>query len=254
MLHVVIPFYNESCTLEACVDRVIRAPLPERWMKSLVLVDDRSSDDTGAIAAAMVDRLRAARHAVELLRHDVNRGKGAALRTGFDRVLEVCEEYDAIIIQDADLEYDPSDYPSLLQPIIAKEAEAVFGTRFGAHFQPHGAWRRAHQFGNRVLTWFSNVMTGVRVSDMECCYKMFTVAALREVRPYLTEDRFGIEPQIAATLARLKMRLVERPVMYQPRAAAEGKKIRWTDGLRAFHVMIRERFRPTPAGKAVPRG
>lgn len=246
VLWIVIPFFNEAPTLEPCVERVLAAPLPAGWMRALVMVDDHSRDQQAGQfgdAAALAARLRNARHAVELLRHDTNRGKGAAVRTGFDRVLESAEEYDAVIIQDADMEYDPGDYDGLLDPLIAGEADAVFGTRFGAHFRPRGAWRRLHAGGNRLLTHFSNLMTGYQVADMECCYKVMTIPTLRRIRPMLTEDRFGVEPQLAAALARIQARLSQRPVRYDPREIESGKKIRVWDAFRAVYVMARERFR-----------
>jgi glycosyltransferase involved in cell wall biosynthesis len=246
VLWIVIPFFNEAPTLEPCVERVILAPLSVGWMRALVLVDDHSRDqqagqfgDAGALAA----RLRNAGHAVELLRHERNRGKGAALRTGFDRVLEMSEDNDAVIIQDADMEYDPADYPALLEPIIAGEADAVFGTRWGGHFRAEGAWRRMHALGNRLLTRFSNLMTGYHVADMECCYKVMTIPALRRIRPMLSEDGFGVEPQMAAALARIGARLAQRPVRYDPREIGSGKKIRSRDAFRALYVMMRERLR-----------
>jgi glycosyltransferase involved in cell wall biosynthesis len=244
-LWIVIPFFNEAPTLEPCVERVIAAPLPEEWMRAIVLVDDHSRDQAAGEfgdATALTARLRQRGHAIELIRHEINRGKGAAVRTGFDRVLEQAEEYDLVIIQDADMEYDPADYSALLEPIIRGEADAVFGTRFGAHFRPSGIWRRVHAFGNRMLTGFSNLMTGYRVADMECCYKVMTIPVLRRIRPMLTEDRFGVEPQLAAALSRIKARLAQRPVKYDPREFESGKKIRPRDALRAVWVMARERF------------
>jgi len=250
VLWIVIPFYNEAPTLEPCVARVIAAALPAGWARAIVFVDDHSRDqqagqfgDAGALAA----RLRARGQAVELLRHERNLGKGVAVRTGFDRVLEMSEEYDAVIIQDADMEYDPADYPALLEPIIAGEADAVFGTRWGEHFRPKGLWRRMHALGNRMLTRFSNLMTGYRVADMECCYKLMTIPALRRIRPMLSEDRFGVEPQMAAALARTGARLAQRPVRYDPREIESGKKIRLRDAFRALYVMARERIKRTNA-------
>ncbi len=245
ILWIVIPFYNEAATLEECVSRVVASQLPMSWSKGLVLVDDHSRDQTAGesgYAAALVERLRTQGHVIDLIRHEINCGKGAAVRTGFDRVLAKCAENDAVIIQDADLEYDPADYASLLEPIIAGNADAVFGTRWGEHFQPSGTWRRVHVLGNRMLTRFSNFMTGYRITDMECCYKVLTIPVLRLVQPMMTEDRFGVEPQLAAALARIKARLVERPVRYDPRGVESGKKIGGRDALRAIWVMLRERF------------
>lgn len=247
-LHVVIPFYDEEATLRACVDRVIAAPMPAGWSKSLVLIDDHSGDNTGALAMAMVDELRAAGgEAITLLAHTENRGKGAGLRTGFEHILHsAAPDEDVVIIQDADLEYDPADYPRLLEPIARGEAEVVYGSRFGRHRAAGGLWPRIHRAGNALLTAFSNLMTGYRVTDMECCYKLMPVRILRRVLPMLDEDRFGVEPQITAALARLNVRLAEVPVSYAPRNTAEGKKIGVRDGVRAIYVITRERLRRRP--------
>lgn len=242
-LHIIIPFYNERATLGPCLERVVAAPLPAGWGRALTLVNDCSRDGSGDVAAELVGGLATQGISAALLHHPVNRGKGAALQTGFDHVLTVAAPDDLIIIQDADLEYDPNDYAALLAPLISGEAAVVFGTRWGRHALTEGLWRKVHALGNRVLTGFSNLLTGHRVSDMECCYKVFTVSALRTIRPRLTEQRFGIEPQIAAAVARHRLKLVERPVTYAPREVAEGKKIRARDGFRAFWVMVRERFR-----------
>lgn len=243
VLHIIIPFYNERATLGTCLERVVAAPLPTGWRRALLLVNDSSNDGSGDVAAELVQSLATRGIAAVLLHHPVNRGKGAALQTGFDHVLSVAAPDDLAIIQDADLEYDPNDYARLLEPLIAGEAAVVFGTRWGRHTRTEGLWRKTHALGNRVLTGFSNLLTGHRVSDMECCYKVFTMEALRTIRPRLTEERFGIEPQIAAAVARHRLKLVERPVTYAPREVSAGKKIRARDGFRAFWVMARERFR-----------
>jgi len=246
VLHVVIPFYNEGSTLAELVDRVVAAPLPEGWRRELVLVDDHSRAEECSGVRELMASLEDRRVDARFLRHERNRGKGAALRTGFDAVLERADDADLVIIQDADLEYDPRDYASLMAPILAGEADAVFGARWGEHFRTRGVWRKLHAFGNRTLTSLSNLMTGHRVSDMECCYKVFPVPVLRRLRPMMTEDRFGVEPQLAAAAGRLGLTLAERPVRYEPRAFESGKKIGWRDGVRAVWVMLRERFRRIP--------
>lgn len=246
-LHVVIPFYDEQATLRACVDRVLAAPLLEGWSKSLVLIDDHSGDNTGALADELVKELAGSGRRLMLLVHAENRGKGAGLRTGFEHILRTgAPDDDVVIIQDADLEYDPAEYAPLLAPIARGEAEVVYGTRFGSHRAAGGWWSRIHRAGNALLTAFSNLMTGYRVSDMECCYKLMPVRILRRVLPMLDEDRFGVEPQITAALARLNVRLAEVPVSYAPRNVAEGKKIGVRDGLRAIYVITRERLRRRP--------
>jgi glycosyltransferase involved in cell wall biosynthesis len=249
-LHVVVPIYNERSTLDACLDRIVAASLPAPWTRALWLVDDHSEPAAYAGAETAARRLRAAGHRVALLRHEVNRGKGAALRTGFDAILSAHPDPgDLAVIQDADLEYDPSDFAALMAPIIAGEANVVIGTRWrGCAAPPRSLKRRVHAWGNGVLTALSNLMTGYRVSDMECCYKLMTADVLRRVRPMLTEDRFGVEPQLVASLARLGERVREVPVRYDPRSVAEGKKIGIRDGLRALWVIARERLRGRARG------
>lgn len=250
-LHVVVPVFNERRTLEECLRRVLAAPLPEGWHARIELVDDCSDASAAAEARRVVELLRQESVAIELARHERNRGKGAALRTGFDRVLETAPlGDDLVVIQDADLEYDPRDFAALMAPILAGRCRAVLGTRWGAHRPLPSLKRRIHALGNHALTWCSNRMTGFRVSDMECCYKLVTVDLLRRLRPMLTEDRFGVEPQYVASLARLGERVEEVPVAYDPRGLEAGKKIGWRDGLRALWVIARERVRGAPARAA----
>ena len=254
-LHVVIPFYNEPDTVERCVRQVIDAHLADGWQKRIVIVDDRSVEASHAVVDSLVRQLVTEGCDAALHRHDVNRGKGAALATGFDVVLEANpQDDDLIIIQDADLEYDPADYDNLMEPIIRGEAEAVIGTRWGAHRPMRGLRRRIHRWGNGLLTVCSNVMTGYRVRDMECCYKVFSLGVLRRLRPSLNEPRFGIEPQMMAGLARLGVTISNVPISYDPRSIVAGKKIGWRDGLQAFRVILRERFRSTAVRGAGPDG
>ena len=246
-LHVVIPFFNERPTLAACVARVLAAPLPSGFTVRLILVDDSSESDASTSAIQLAAQRKTEGHDILLLRHEVNRGKGAALQTGFDSILAGgFTGDDIVIIQDADLEYDPADYLALLEPIVAGRAAAVLGTRWGDHRDIRGFKRRMHAVGNAALTRLSNIMTGLRVSDMECCYKLMTLDVLRRVRPMLSEQRFGIEPQIVAALSRLGVSVAEAPVRYDPRGLQQGKKIGWTDGVRAIIVMLRERRRVQP--------
>ena len=243
VLHVVVPFYNEPDTLEPCLRRVLAVKLPPLWIMRLTIVDDHSEPEARADAERAVHRLTQDGAPIQLLRHDANRGKGAALRTGFDAVLERAHEDDLLIIQDGDLEYDPSDYPTLMHPILQGRTTAVIGTRWGPHRPIKGLKRRIHACGNRMLSRLSNLMTGYQLHDMECCYKLFTIDLLRRMRPLLTEDRFGVEPQIVAALARLGQRVVEVPISYEPRGFSAGKKIGWIDGVRALYVISRERLR-----------
>lgn len=225
--------------------RVLDAPLPGGWTVSAVIVDDHSQEPDRRAVEQLVGRLAGEGRRVSLRNHQVNRGKGAALQTAFDAVLSSGPpDDDLVIIQDADLEYDPADYRSLMEPVLAGGTEAAIGSRWGDH-RPHVSLKgRLHAWGNGVLTLLSNAMTGYRLNDMECCYKLMTVGMLRRVRPNLTECRYGVEPQMVAVLSALGARVVEVAVSYSPRTFAEGKKIGWRDGLRAVYVILREKCRP----------
>ena len=241
-LFVVIPVFEEPHTIEPCVRRAAHAALPTGWNRRLLLVDDASSRAT----AEIVDRLaREPGGALEMLRHATNRGKGAALRTGFDRALALAADEDAVLTQDGDLEYDPADWFALLAALPARPMSAVIGDRW-AHPHDGSAWRTLHTTANRALTGLSNLLTGLRVNDMECGFKLFRVPLLRAVRPWLSEDRFGVEPQLVAALARLHADVAQAPVSYDPRDRRRGKKIGPIDGLRAVWVIMRERLRTRP--------
>lgn len=247
-LHVVIPVYNERGTLEECVRRVIGAPLPQGWKLQIVMIDDCSDEAHSPSVNALANRLQRAGVCMTFLQHATNRGKGAALQSGFDWILRSnAADDDLVIIQDADLEYDPNDYAKLMQPILSRQADAALGTRWGEHYHYKSLKHRIHAMGNSVLTLLSNLMTGYRVSDMECCYKMMPVSILGRLRPMLSEQRFGIEPQIVAGLSKLGVRVVEVPIHYTPRGPSAGKKIGWKDGVRAMYVIARERFRRPPS-------
>ncbi len=244
---MIIPVYNERGTLEPCLRRVMAAALPAGWRLDVTLIDDHSDDEHFPAVAALVDRVKAEGFGLVFHRHPVNRGKGAALQTGFDLVLSAnppAADGDLVIIQDADLEYDPNDYAMLMQPLIAGEAQAVVGTRWGDHYHYKSLKHRLHALGNRALTGLSNLMTGYAVHDMECCYKLVSVGLLRRLRPMLTEQRFGIEPQMVAALSRIGARVAEVPVSYDPRSMSAGKKIGVKDGFRALIVISREKLRP----------
>ena len=227
-LSVVVPVYNEERTLEEIVGRVLATP----HEKEVLLVDDGSSDGSRAIIARLVE---AHPGVVRSFLHERNSGKGAALQTGFAAV-----EGDYVVVQDADLEYDPQDYGALLAPLQAGEADIVYGSRFlGRTERVHF---RLHTFANRVLTWFSNRFTGYRLTDMETCYKVFPAAAARELR--LRSRGFTIEPELTAAFARRRLSIVEVPIRYENRGYEEGKKIGWQDGVAALWAIVRFRFAP----------
>ncbi len=230
-LSILIPVYNEEALIEEQLRRVAAEPLELR--KEIVVVDDGSQDQT----LAAIERFRAANpeFAIQLCAHEQNRGKGAAVRSALERATG-----DLVIIQDGDLEYDPCDYPALLGPILDGRADAVFGSRFLGG--PHRVLYFWHSVGNRLLTTFSNIMTNFNLTDMEACYK----AMRREVALSLNlrSERFGIEPEIAAKLARGGWRLYEVPITYAGRSYEEGKKITWRDGIAAlwhiFYFRVRD--------------
>jgi glycosyltransferase involved in cell wall biosynthesis len=221
-LDVLMPVFNENGTLREIAARV----LAQGRVARLIAVDDGSTDGTGAA----LDELARTDGRVLVLRHPVNRGKGAAIRTGLARV-----EADAVVIQDADLEYDPEQYGALLGPLEAGEADAVFGSRYLGGARPAGQSRRAY-LANRLLTFVSNRLTGLGLTDMETCYKCLTREVARSL--VLTEDRFGIEPELTARIAAAGFRVREVPIRYRGRDRAAGKKIGPRDGLDALRVMI----------------
>lgn len=215
-LTVVMPCYNEEKTLARITSAVLSSPL----VGELVIVDDCSTDGT----ASEIDRLMDPR--VRSIRHERNQGKGAALRSGF-----AMASLPYVIVQDADLEYDPAEYPVVIGPLLDGKADVVYGSRFmGA--APHRVLYFWHSVGNRILTTASNMTTNLNLTDMETCYKAFRLETLRRIE--LEEDRFGIEPEITAKIARLGVTIYEVGISYSGRTYAEGKKIGWRDGVRAF--------------------
>lgn len=222
-LSIVIPVYNEERTLEEIVRRVQQVP----YEKELVLVDDCSRDDTPRIMGELSKRY----DNVRCFRHLVNQGKGGALATGFSKVTG-----DIVLIQDADLEYDPSDYPALLRPILEGKADVVFGSRFlgGAYARVHLFW---HYLGNRALTLASNCFTNLNLTDMETCYKVFK----REVadRLDIRSRTFAVEPEITAKVAKMRVRVYEVPISYAGRDYSEGKKIGLKDAFIALWAIVR---------------
>jgi glycosyltransferase involved in cell wall biosynthesis len=220
---VVIPVYNEVSTIEEVLKRVQSAP----QHKEIIVVDDGSTDGT----REWLEKLTM--EDVAVLFHSENKGKGAALRTGFERAAG-----DIVIIQDADLEYDPRDYDCLIGPIADGRADVVFGSRFLGG--PHRVLFFWHYVGNKVLTVLSNMLTNLNLSDMETGYKAFRTSLLRKFR--IKCNRFGFEPEITAKFAKLKCRVYEVPISYSGRGYEEGKKITWRDGLAALFHVIRFRF------------
>lgn len=228
LLSVIIPVYNEIQTLEEVVRRVLEVPID----KEVILVDDGSSDGS----RELVTKLEGEHPTVRAVLHEVNQGKGAALRTGF-----ASASGDIVLIQDADLEYDPNEYPRLIAPILDGRADVVFGSRFagGAEHRVLYFW---HMVGNRFLTLLSNMMTNLNLTDMETCYKVFRRSAIEGIR--IEESRFGFEPEITAKVARRRLRIYEIGISYSGRTYEEGKKIGWRDGVRALYCIAKYNLRP----------
>lgn len=222
-LSVVIPCYNEERTIRAIVDAVRASPYAD---KEIIVVDDCSRDATRAILeneiAALVDRV---------VYHEVNQGKGAALRTGI-----AAATGDIVVIQDADLEYDPNEYPLLVEPILQDKADVVYGSRFMGG-RPHRVLYFWHRVGNGLLTFLSNMFTNLDLTDMETCYKVFRREIIQGIA--IEENRFGFEPEITAKIARTGCRLYEVGISYYGRTYQEGKKIGWKDGFRALYCIVK---------------
>ncbi|MDA0576979.1 MAG: glycosyltransferase family 2 protein [Verrucomicrobia bacterium] len=227
-LSIVIPVYNEANTIRELIAKVVSVDMGVT--KEMVLVDDCSSDGTRDVLKA----IQAEHPEWKVMFHAVNRGKGAALRTGF-----AAATGDVVVIQDADMEYDPNDIKSLLGPVISGHADVVYGSRFLGG-GPHRVVYYWHYLGNRFLTTLSNMMTDLNLTDMEVCYKMFRREVLQAVT--LCEDRFGFEVEITAKVAHGNWRIYEVPVAYYGRNYAEGKKITWKDGVRALWCIFKYRF------------
>ncbi len=223
-LSIVIPIYNEERTLRKLISAVEAVDLP--FKKEIILVDDGSKDRSREILGDYRDR-----HKIILL--DKNCGKGSAIRRGFSQATG-----DIVIIQDADLEYDPQDYPVLLQPILNGDADVVYGSRFVTPF-PRRILYFSHYAANKAITFLSNIFTGLNLSDMETGAKAFTGKAVKEILPCLTAKRFGIEPEITAQVAKHKFRIYEVGISYKGRTYNEGKKLDWKDGLAAVWHVVR---------------
>jgi len=220
-LSIIIPVYNERETIHEIIAAVETTP----FRKEIIAVDDCSTDGTRDVLAAMKNEN------LKVFLHEKNQGKGAALQTGFSQVTG-----DIILIQDADLEYDPDEYPVLLKPILDGKADVVYGSRFAGH-GAHRVLYFWHYVGNRFLTLLSNLFTNLNLTDMEACYKVFTREALAGLE--IMEKRFGFEPEITAKMAKKKLRIYEVPVSYYGRTYEEGKKINWKDGVRALWCIVR---------------
>ncbi|MCS6952469.1 MAG: glycosyltransferase [Bryobacterales bacterium] len=225
-LSILVPVYNERAVVERSLRQVLEAPLPEQMDRELIVVDDCSTDGTSAI----LERLASSEPRIRLLRHDVNRGKGAAIRTAVAHATG-----DFCIVQDADLEYDPFEYPRLLRPLLDGRADAVFGSRYLAGEQTRVLAFR-HSMINKFLTLISNIFSNLNLTDMETCYKAFRTDILKSIP--IRSNRFGFEPEIVLKCAKRNLRIYEVPISYHGRTYEEGKKIGWKDGVKALGVIL----------------
>ncbi|NEO84141.1 MAG: glycosyltransferase family 2 protein [Spirulina sp. SIO3F2] len=222
-LSIVIPCFNEVNTIESIIEAVQRSPITD---KEIIIVDDYSTDGTRTLLEKQL-----AEHVDSVIYHSYNQGKGAALRTGFQAATG-----DIVIVQDADLEYDPQEYPIMIQPILDNQADVVFGSRFMGG-RPHRVLYFWHMVGNVFLTMLSNMFTNINLTDMETCYKAFRREILQQIR--IRENRFGFEPEITAKVAKLDCRIYEVGISYYGRTYKEGKKIDWRDGFRAIYCILK---------------
>ena len=225
-LSVVMPVYNEANT----VDKILERVLLQRPVQEVIAVDDASQDQSWQ----RLQELAREEPRLKVFRHEKNRGKGAALRTGFEHATSPI-----VIVQDADLEYDPAEYYLMLLPILNARADVVFGSRFGGS-EAHRVLYYWHAVGNKVLTTLSNMATNLNLTDVETCYKAFRREVLQQIR--LEEDRFGFEPEVVAKVSKLKVRIYEVAISYYGRTYAEGKKVNWKDGFSALRCVFKYNF------------
>lgn len=223
-LSIIIPIYDEKNTLEEIISRVEKADIGD-MKKEIILVDDYSTDGTREILKKLEKKYK-------VFYHKKNKGKGAALRAGFKQATG-----DIIIIQDADLEYNPDEYPQVLKPILDGRADVVYGSRFTG-VGPHRVLFYWHHVGNLFLTMFSNMFTNLNLTDMETCYKVFRKEVIKKILPKLKSNRFGFEPEVTARIAKGEYRVYEVGISYHGRTYKEGKKINWKDGVKAFFAII----------------
>lgn len=232
-LSIIIPVYNEEATIHLILDKIKAVRLINDIQKEIIIVNDSSEDDAkGAVQKYINDNHNIL---IRYFEHEVNKGKGAALHTGISKATG---EY--LIIQDADLEYDPNEYNDLLKPVITGFADVVYGSRFMGS-KPHRILFFWHTIGNKFLTFLSNMFTNLNLTDMETCYKLFDTKLIQAIN--LRENRFGFEPEITAKIARIpKVRIYEVGISYYGRTYEEGKKINWKDGFRAIYCIIKYGF------------
>jgi len=233
-LSIIVPAYNEGKTIHLILDKIKKVELINGIKKEVIIINDCSTDDTESVIKNYINKNPS--FEINYFKHENNKGKGAALHTGIDMA---SGEY--LVIQDADLEYDPQEFNVLLKPIVKGFADVVYGSRFMGG-NPHRILFFWHSLGNKMLTTFSNIFTNLNLTDMETCYKMVNTSVLKSIK--LSEQHFGFEPEVTAKLSRIKnIRIYEVGISYYGRTYEEGKKIGWKDGVRAFYVIIKYGFK-----------